>query len=494
MTKIKDLFKNIDHKLIGLEDDFLVSGVNADSRLVGKGDIFVAITGPQHDGCNYIREALEKGADVICIDNPKKAPKTCRVILVDNAARTFSLLASRLYDEPSSDIKVIGVTGTNGKTTVSYLIYEILKEAGRRPSLFGTVEYKINEKTESSSNTTPGPLLLHSLFDRMRKGQSDYAVMEVSSHALKQGRVFGVNFKTAVLTNITGDHLDYHKTMKDYAASKRILFESLAKDSIAVLNRDDDYYRYFRMAANIKIIDYGIKNKAGFMAAKIEPCINGSSFLILNPGSKIKMRTALIGRHNIYNILAAVSACFCEGISLEVIKRAVERFQPPPGRLEPVDMGQPFRIFIDYAHTHDALEKTLSELRPLCRGRLVAVFGCGGGRDRTKRPKMAKAASKIADEIIITNDNPRGEDPEAILDEIESGIAKSFKKYKRIPDRFKAIETALADREESDIVIIAGKGHENYQIIGRETFPFSDKKTAEEILAKRHNVCLPCQR
>ncbi|MFH0840201.1 MAG: UDP-N-acetylmuramoyl-L-alanyl-D-glutamate--2,6-diaminopimelate ligase, partial [Candidatus Omnitrophota bacterium] len=380
---------------------------------------------------------------------------------------------------------------TQGLTTVSYLIYEILKEAKRLPSLLGTVGYKISKKTESSFNTTPGPMLLHSLFDRMRKSGSDYAVMEVSSHALKQDRVFGVNFKTAVLTNITGDHLDYHKTMKNYAASKRILFESLTKNGTAVLNRDDGYCDYFKKATKAKVIDYGIKNKADFRAVGIESDISGSSFVITTPRGNIKMKTALIGRHNIYNILAAASACFSEGVSPEIIKRAVRRFQAPPGRLESIDMGQPFRIFVDYAHTHDALEKVLSELRPLCKGKLVAVFGCGGDRDRTKRPKMGRIASKIADEIILTSDNPRSENPEAILDEIEAGIVKGFSGYERISDRFKAIRESLAVRGKYDVVIIAGKGHEDYQIIGKEIFPFSDKEAIEEILTKRHSKCLP---
>lgn len=488
MKKIKDLFKNIDHKLIRLKEDCAIGGISADSRLIEKGGIFVAINGPRHNGCDYIKDALQKGAAAVCLDNPEKAPKAGGVILVKDAAKVFSLLASRMFGEPSSGIKVIGVTGTNGKTTVSYLIYEILKEAKRSPSLLGTLGYRINEKTESLPNTTPGPVLLHSLFDSIRREAGDYAVMEVSSHALKQDRVFGVNFKTAVLTNITGDHLDYHKTMGDYAASKRILFESLAKNSAAVLNRDDGYYDYFKKAAGAKIIDYGIKNKADFMAGEIKSDISGSSFLITSPKGTFRVKTALVGRHNIYNILAAAAACFAEGAGAEVIKRAIGRFRPVPGRLETVDVGQPFRIFIDYAHTHDALEKALSELRALCRGKLVAVFGCGGDRDRTKRPKMGKIASGIADEIILTSDNPRNENPGTILDEIEAGITKGFTGYKRIPDRFKAIEESLTGREESDIVIIAGKGHEDYQIIGKDTFPFSDKKAVEEILTKKRPV------
>ncbi len=485
MKKIKELFKGIDHKLINLKPDFSVKGVSSDSRLIKKGEIFVAITGPEHNGLDYIKDALRKGAAAICLDDPKKAPKGTSVILVKDASKAFSLLASRVLGDPSSKINVVGITGTNGKTTVSYLIHEILKAAGRSPSLLGTVNYKINEKAERSSNTTPGPMLLHSLFARMLEEMSSHAVMEVSSHALKQDRVFGVDFKTAVLTNITGDHLDYHKTMADYAASKRILFESLAKNSTAVLNRDDSYYDYFRKATRAKVLDYGIENEADFTARDIKSDINGSSFLMATPAGHIRMKTVLIGRHNVYNILAAASASFADGIGSSVIKTAVERFTLVPGRLESVDIGQPFRIFIDYAHTHDALEKVLSELRPLCRGDLVAVFGCGGDRDRTKRPKMGRIASKIADEVILTNDNPRTENPEIILDEIEAGIAKGFGNYKRVPDRAKAIERSLENRNRADVVIIAGKGHEDYQIIGKKTLSFNDRRAVEGILKKR---------
>lgn len=482
MKTIKELFDGMDYKLVNLKPDTGVEGISSDSRTIKRGEVFVAIDGPEHNGYDYIKDALKKGARALCLDKPQAVDRPLGIILVKDTAKAFPVLASRIYNEPSTSVRVIGVTGTNGKTTITYLVHEILKAAKKKTSLIGTVIYKISDKTVKSSNTTPGPLLLHSLLAEMRDSGGDYAVMEVSSHALKQARVFGVDFKVAILTNITGDHLDYHKTMDDYIRSKRILFESLKDGSFAVLNKDDSFYDYFRKAVKTSVMDYGIENHADFMAKDIKSDVHGSSFLMETPGGSIRIKTPLIGRHNIYNILAAACASFSEGVSLGMIKKALGGFILIPGRLEAVNAGQPFRIFVDYAHTHDALEKILSELRPFGKGKLVVVFGCGGDRDKTKRPKMGRMASEIADEIILTNDNPRTENPEVILNEIEDGIKKGFGGYKRIPCRFEAIKESLKGRSKDDIVVIAGKGHEDYQIVGKKTFPFSDREAVEKIL------------
>jgi len=307
-------------------------------------------------------------------------------------------------------------------------------------------------------------------------------VMELSSHALKQGRVKGIDFNIAALPNITGDHLDYHRTMLDYVKSKRLLFESLKNDSFAILNHDDKFYKEFIKSTRGKLISYGINEDSDFKATDIKLDINGSRFVINTPKGMINVKTHLIGLHNIYNILAATSISFAVGIDFEVIRDAIARFGHVAGRLESIEVGQHFKVFIDYAHTHDALEKILSMLKKLCNGKIILVFGCGGNRDRTKRPKMGRIASSLADYVILTDDNPREEDPEAILSEIEKGFQRGFKSYKKIPDRLKAIEEALTNRELSDIVLIAGKGHEDYQIIGDRKFPFNDKKVAEKIL------------
>ncbi len=398
MKKIKDLFCGINYKLANISPDYGVKGISADSRTIKRGEIFIAVAGPERNGYDYIESALKKGAAAICLgmsnsDKLRDIDPSVGVIAVKDTARTFPVLMSRIFDEPSKALSVIGITGTNGKTTTSYLIYEILKAAGKKPSLIGTVVYKVKDRPIKSSNTTPGPALLHSLMAGIRNAKGDYAVMEVSSHALKQARVFGIDFKTAVLTNITGDHLDYHKTMDDYAASKRILFKSLGKNRIAVLNRDDDFYNYFRRSTKAKALDYGIENRADFTAVDIKSDVNGSVFLMKTPGGIVGIDTPLMGRHNIYNILAAATVCFAEGVRLNIISKALSGPIFVPGRLEAVNAGQPFKIFIDYAHTHDALEKVLSELRLSCKGRLVAVFGCGGDRDKTKRPKMGRIAS-----------------------------------------------------------------------------------------------------
>lgn len=482
--KIKELFRDIKYRLVNVRPELPVRGLCSDSRTIKKGDLFIAVKGCEQDGHVYIYEALEKGASAICSELLPKDVEKKGFVIVKDTARISPLLASRFYREPSKFLKLIGITGTNGKTTTSYLLYEILKSAKKSPSLLGSVQYRVRDEILNSDNTTPGPLQLHSLLERMRKNGTDYVVMEVSSHALKQSRVLGVDFRVAALTNITGDHLDYHRTMRDYVGSKRLLFESLGKHSFAVLNKDDKYYDEFKRCANADIITYSIEKKADFTATHVESDINGSQFFMHTPKGTINVRTPLIGRHNIYNILAAASIAFTEGVGFNEVREAIGRFNGAPGRLDSVKAGQRFKVFIDYAHTADALRKILSELKRFCRGKIVVVFGCGGNRDRTKRPKMGRIASRLADYVILTNDNPRREDPGFIISEIERGFTRGFKAYKRIPDRYKAIQESLMHREASDIVVIAGKGHEDYQIIGDKKLPFNDKEIVVEALKK----------
>lgn len=483
MRKIKELFKDITYHLINVDSDFLVTGISSDSRTIKKGELFVAVKGCERDGHEYINEALKRGAAAICSERVPRGSGKMGFIVVKNTAKILPFLASRFFSEPSRFLKLIGITGTNGKTTTTHLIYKILETAKKSPSLLGSIQYRIQDEIMDSHNTTPGPLPLHLLLRQMQDGGSQYVVMEVSSHALKQSRVAGIDFRIAVLTNITGDHLDYHRTMNDYVKSKRLLFESLNKDAIAVLNSDDKFYNEFRKSVRAKIISYGIKKKADFKAAHIESDINGSHFFMDTPNGTVNMRTPLIGRHNIYNILAAAAVSFAEGVEFNVVNEALGRFNQVPGRLEAVEAGQRFKVFIDYAHTHDALRNVLSELKAFASGKIVVVFGCGGNRDKRKRAKMGRIASNFADYVVLTNDNPRNEDPNIILSEIQKGFCRTFKNYKKIPDRFKAIEESLRARGASDIVLIAGKGHEKYQIIHEETHPFNDKKVVKEILS-----------
>lgn len=484
MKTIKELFKDIKYKLINLESDFPIKGISSDSRTIKKDELFIAVKGPEQDGHDYIEEALKKGASSICSEKVPEGLDKGGFIIVKDTTKILPALASRFFGGASKILQFIGITGTNGKTTTSYLVYEILKAAKKSPSLLGSIQYRIRDEIANSPNTTPGPLSLHALLRRMKDSGGDYVVMEVSSHALKQSRVAGIDFSIAALTNITGDHLDYHRTMADYVKSKRLLFESLNKNGFAILNSDDKFYDGFRNVTKCKIISYGIEKKADFKATHIELDINGSQFLMHTPNGTMNMRTSLIGQHNVYNILTAASISFAIGIEQNVMRDAISRFSQPPGRLELVDAGQPFKVFIDYAHTHDALERVLSTIKLFCRGKVVVVFGCGGDRDRTKRAKMGKIASKIADYVVLTNDNPRRESPDAILSEIEKGLCHNFKAYKKIPDRFKAIEESLENRDANDIVVIAGKGHEDYQIIGDNIFPFNDKKVVETILCE----------
>ena len=482
MKKVRELFKGIDHRLINIEPDFALGGMSSDSRTIEKGDLFIAVKGCTLDGHDFIKEAIKKGAGAICAERQVKDAGGTGFIILKDAAKALPVLASRFFEAPSKSLKLIGITGTNGKTTTSHLVYEILKTAKKSPSLIGTIQYKIRDEAIASCNTTPGTLLLHSLLGRMRDCGTDYVVTEVSSHALKQSRVSGMDFSFAVLTNITGDHLDYHRTMRDYIKSKRLLFESLRKDAFAILNRDDKSYDEFKRSTKGKVVSYAIDRDADFKATHIESRLSGSRFFLDTPDGTMKAKTPLVGQYNIYNILAAAAVSFAEGIEVSAICEGIGRFDGIAGRLEPVAAGRGFKVFIDYAHTHDALENVLLQLRKLSGGRIVVVFGCGGDRDRTKRPKMGRIASRIADYVILTNDNPRGEDPCLILEEIEKGFGRGFKNYKKIPDRHKAIEEALSGREPSDTVLIAGKGHEDYQIIGGKAFPFNDKKAVEKIL------------
>ncbi len=490
MATIKELFGDQSYKLVNVSREFSVSGIASDSREVRKGNLFIALRGHERDGHRFIRDAFERGAACVCSTRLPKGLKGRRFVIVKDTSAALPVAASRFFGEPSKDLRFIGVTGTNGKTTTTHIVYEILKAAGLHPALLGSVKNKIGDKNAASTHTTPAPLELHSLLSEIRDRGCEYVIMEVSSHALKQSRTAGIDYDVAAMTNLTGDHLDYHLTMRDYAASKKMLFSSLKETAAAVLNKDDGSYREFARSTRAGVLSYGMRKKSDFTARGVETGVRGSRFLLDTPEGPIDVKTSLVGRYNVYNILAAAAISYALGIAPEVIKKAVAGFGGVDGRLEPVCLGQPFRIFVDYAHTHDALRNILTELRRFGGGDLVVVFGCGGNRDRSKRPKMGNIASRLADHVIITSDNPRKEDPELILDEIEKGFRRGFTSYERIADRFRAIERSLENRRPQDIVVIAGKGHEDCQIIGERSFRFNDREAVEEIIdvhRKRNN-------
>jgi UDP-N-acetylmuramyl-tripeptide synthetase len=373
-------------------------------------------------------------------------------------------------------MKVLGVTGTNGKTTVTYLLEAMIKKEGLSPGVIGTVNYRFAKTVIPADNTTPGPLKLQAILRRMADAGVDYAAMEVSSHALDQERVAGIPFHSAIFTNLTQDHLDYHLTMSRYFQAKAKLFKGLKGKAFAVLNYDDKYYRFLNSLLKVKSISYGLHPKAQVRAADIKYTVAGTQFTLIFPAGVVRIKTALIGRHNVYNILAAFSWGIKEGMSIKKMKSAIEDFKAVPGRLERIASRAGFSVFVDYAHTDDALKNALFSLRELSPRRIITVFGCGGERDRLKRPKMGRVVTQLSDFALITNDNPRCEDPAKIAKEIVSGIEKN--NFRVCLDRGMAIRAALSMAGRGDIVLIAGKGHEAYQVLKKKAVHFDDREEA----------------
>ena len=464
--------------------DFEVKGISCNSKEVLAGYIFVAIKGNNQDGHKFIASAIKQGAGAVVIEKSKLkdhkiSAQACFISVLDTR-KALARLAAGFYADPSSKIKVIGITGTNGKTTVTYLIEAILKKSGFLPAVIGTINYRFKNKIITAKNTTPGPIELQGMFSDMLKEGIDYAAMEVSSHALDQNRTEGINFHSAIFTNLTQDHLDYHKTLENYFQAKAKLFKNIGKDSFVVINNDDAYGRRLKRLTSARIITYGILRQADIVAKDIKFDVSHTEFRLMNGKVKIDITSRLIGRHNVYNILAAASWALAEGLNLSIIKSEIEKFSSVPGRLERIDNKGGFFIFVDYAHTEDALHNVISTLRQLPCKRIIVVFGCGGNRDKIKRPKMGYVVTELADLAIITNDNPRQEDPLEIIKEIKKGIIRA--NYTVIADRKKAIIKALSLAKPGDIVLVAGKGHENYQILKGKAIPFDDRQVVRECL------------
>lgn len=482
--RLKQLIEaiGIDHEHLKLKD-FEVSGISCDSKDVKDNFIFVAIKGVNDDGHRFISEAVENGAKAIIVGGSgvrAQGSSNASFVIAHDTRKALAKLAARFYGNPSAKIKVIGITGTNGKTTVSYLLEAMLKEAGLEPAVIGTVNYRFKNRIIPAKNTTPGPIELESMFAQMVKERVAYAVMEVSSHALDQNRVEGINFHSAVFTNLTQDHLDYHHTIEAYFQAKSQLFKNINFRSFAIINDDDEYGRRLKGLTPAKIVTYAINSPAEIVAQDIKFYLTHTEFCLRAKNMKANLKTSLIGRHNIYNILAAAAVALTEGIELRAIKTTLERFFFVPGRLEKIDAQGGFSVFVDYAHTPDALANAIGALRQLSKNRIIVVFGCGGERDKTKRPKMGEIVSELADFAIITNDNPRRENPQDILNGIKQGIKKD--NYTVIPDRFAAIRESLHLAKPGDIVLIAGKGHEDYQILKDKRVHFDDREVVWECL------------
>ncbi|MFH1888604.1 MAG: UDP-N-acetylmuramoyl-L-alanyl-D-glutamate--2,6-diaminopimelate ligase [Candidatus Omnitrophota bacterium] len=470
-----------------LPEDFEAKGISCNSKEVSDNFIFVAIKGTHADGHKFIREAIHKGAKAVVVHSSQftvYSSEEVPVIPVEDTREALARLAVKFYGNPSSKVKVIGVTGTNGKTTITYLLEALLEESGFSPAVIGTINYRFKDNVIPSGNTTPGPVQLQSLLADMAKDNVSHAIMEVSSHALSQKRTEGIDFHSAIFTNLAQDHLDYHKTLEDYFQAKAQLFRGLGERSFAVINNDDKYARTLAgLTRGAGIITYAIDSEADVTARDIRFGIQDTVFAIKTQKTEIKFKSGLIGRHNIYNLLASVSWAFKEGMDIGTASLALGKLSSIPGRMEKIGSKKGFQVFVDYAHTEDALINAISSLRQLSVNKIIVVFGCGGERDKTKRPKMGQAASELADHVIITSDNPRSEDPIKIIEDIEKGIRKD--NYVIIPDRKEAIEKSISMAGRDDIVLIAGKGHENKQVFKSGAVPFDDREIARECLMSR---------
>ena len=480
-------------KLVSSEKADSLPRICVDSRQVKDGDIFIAVKGTVYDGHDFIDQAIANGAKyIVCQQNrgqktEDRGQKKYEVITVGDSAKAAALLAQARAGNPASQLINLAVTGTNGKTTVAYLVRSAISAAGQKCGLIGTIIYDTGSATSEAILTTPDCLSIAETQQQMVKAGSKYMVIEASSHALSQNRLAGIEFKAAAFTNLAGDHLDYHKTKEEYLAAKTKLFSALSPDATAVLNRQSPEAELIARQTKAKVLWYAIEQKADLIAHIESMDINGTRFSILDTrfSSKTKISTPLLGRYNVSNHLAAAGLCLAVGFDLETITAGLSALRKIPGRLEKLD-GDGFTVLIDYAHTDDALRNVLATLRPLCHGRLIVVFGCGGDRDRTKRPRMARIAEQLADFVIVTSDNPRTERPEDIINEIIAGFENpNSEKITVETDRKKAIELAIRTADKNDTVLIAGKGHETYQIIGDKKFDFSDKSVAEQALHKR---------
>jgi len=475
-----------------------VIGIEYDSRRIKPGDCFVAMRGETTDGNRYIDPAIAQGALAVVTDSAEEKPRPgVGWAQVAHGRRALARVSANFYRHPAEKLRITGITGTNGKTTTSFLIESILQAAGRKRALIGTVEYHVAGKVLPAPHTTPEALDLARLFSDALGAGATELVMEVSSHALEQQRVFGIPFDVAVFTNLTRDHLDYHRTMEGYFDAKNILFCGCGTEPprVAVLNIEDEYGAKLAQSSKSEVrLTYGIAT-GDFHAEKVDTGRNGTRFDIVMPQGTIPIWSPLVGRVNVYNILAAAAAAYGRECSAQAIEQGVAALTHVPGRFERVDCGQGFYVVVDYAHTDDALRNLAALARALVskdRGRVITVFGCGGDRDRSKRPLMGEAAGRGSDFVVVTCDNPRTEDPLAIINDVLPGIQRTSVSYTMEPDRRKAIALAIDDARTGDIVLIAGKGHEKVQITREGEAPFDDVEVARQVLRSLgYDPCVP---
>lgn len=477
--------------------DHTIEAVAHDSRKVVPGTLFFCLTGAHVDGHNFIAEAVRSGAVAVVVerDVPDIPASSATIIKVKDTREAMQAIVPCYFDYPGYKLRMIGVTGTNGKTTTTYLIRDILRQAGHKVGLIGTIQTLIDDKALPIKNTTPDVIELQSTLAEMVSSGMEYAVMEVSSHALALNRVAGCEFDVGIFTNMTQDHLDFHQTFENYIDAKAKLFRGLNQSTnrktgkTAVINLDDSAGATMAENSDCPIISYAVQHQdAVLTAGKVDVKAAGSSFSIIGPFGDMELTLTITGMFNVYNVLAAVGAALAEKVPPDTIKAALEGFASVPGRFELVKAGQPFTVIVDYAHTPDGLENVLKTAQQFVQGKIIVVFGCGGDRDRTKRPIMGKIAVQYGDVVLATSDNPRSEDPHKILLDIEAGIKEALsadnpgKRYEVIPDRRQAITRAIQLAGPTDVVLIAGKGHETYQILKEKTIDFDDRQVAREVI------------
>ncbi len=483
---LKALFKDLQVEVKGSRD-VAITGLSSHSRSLTPGGLFIARKGSQTDGNAFISEALRAGATAILTDFYNPFMRAVTQIIATNPAALEPLLAERYYRFPTKKLFIVGVTGTDGKTTTAYVIQRLLSTQHRPCGMLGTVEYVTGRRRLMAGLTTPDIITSQRLFREMVDDGLSSAVMEVSSHALDQERTQTIDFNVAVLTNITRDHLDYHPTLSDYIAAKAKLFAAVDQPGkAAVINGDDPVYASFAQLKVARVLSYGMRERVDLHGAILDRDLDGMTMRLTFQGKTHELRAPLIGSFNGYNLLAAVGVALLKGVPWAKIKERIASLSPIPGRLERIRSSAPFALFVDFAHTPEALRAVLEELRPLCRRQLTVLFGAGGDRDRGKRREMGRVAEAHADRIVVTSDNPRSEDPRVIIDEICAGLR--FRDQAMIEvDRKKAIEKALDKSAEGDIVLLAGRGHEPMQTWGQTSIPLDDRVVAREILNGREH-------
>ena len=506
--KLRDLVKGLEHRQVHGQMSIEIEGVAYSSKKVERNSVFVAMKGEEVDGHDYIEEAIEKGARAVVLEDENRKIGGIPTVVVSNSRKALGTISTAFFGNPSAKMTLIGITGTNGKTTTTYLAESILRGAGFKTGVIGTIDYHFGGTVHRATTTTPESYDLQKMLKHMLEEGISHVIMEVSSHALHQHRIEGCHFDIGVFTNCTPDHLDYHKTMDHYFESKTSLFthflrKSVKPNSLSLINLDDSKGRLLWEKLYLPKMSYGLKGERNICAKDILSSINGLSAMVITPRGNFPFSSPLLGEFNLYNILASVGIGLALKMDLEEVRGGIEALDGVLGRVERIDNEKGFHIFVDYAHTPDALErilKTMADLKE--RGRLITVFGCGGDRDRGKRPRMGAIAGRYSDLAVITSDNPRTEDPGTIIREIEEGmktesihevdreeLSREFKEkgYVKVLERREGIRLAINLAKPGDVVMIAGKGHEDYQIIGRKRFPFDDRCEVNEALRNAHD-------